>query len=552
MEYPLFLLFKTLVIIFVIYKLGWFAKNYYHARRSGLPVHVVPVFTKSTLWLVLAPMLQPHLEKYLPSWIYDQIDVAIHGWEFRRKRWYHDRLGAIFAVATPDEFTIWCADPAIGTTILQNRNEFQQAPIVSSILGFLGSNVFMTNGDEWKRHRRMFNKNLDERISRVVWTETLQQAQAMINYLVEHPGNETLEGLRSIAINVIGKAGYNWQQPWSPNELGIPPKSATGKEAYFGMLGLVTTMILEAALLPRKVMQLPFMPFALQSMGYHLERAPGYIQEILRNERESDSSKTHSESNFLSLMLQFSEEENNDHETKSSLTQDEISGNLFVFTSAGFETTANTMGFAVILLALYPDWQDWVQYEIHSLDISGSDWTYENTFTKCKRTLALMFETLRLYTPVGHTTRAIFSPTSLSGTDGQIYSLTPPLDVYVEQSIIHLDPAIWGNDAMDFRPSRWIDDSGDLITPDKGTFLPWSGGPRVCPGVRFSQVEFVATMATLFRNSRCAPLTVPGDRSEDPELRLKMAIANTVTKLTLSVKDPKEVQLKWTTCGKAV
>lgn len=107
MENPLFLLLKTLVVIFIIYKLGWFAKNYYHARRSGLPVHVVPAFTKSTLWLVLAPMLQPHLEKYLPSLIYDQIDVAIHGWEFRRKRWYHDRLGAIFAVASPDEFTIW-------------------------------------------------------------------------------------------------------------------------------------------------------------------------------------------------------------------------------------------------------------------------------------------------------------------------------------------------------------------------------------------------------------------------------------------------------------
>lgn len=241
-----------------------------------------------------------------------------------------------------------------------------------------------------KRHRRMFNKNLDERISRVVWTETLQQAQAMINHLVDHPGNETLEGLRSIAINVIGKAGYNWQQPWSPNELGIPPKSATSKEAYFGMLGLVTTMILEAALLPRKIMQLPFMPLALQSMGYHLERAPWYIQEILRNERESNSKKKHSESNFLSLMLQFSEEGNSGNETKPSLTKEEISGNLFVFTSAGFETTANSMGFAVILLALYPEWQDWVQHEIHGLDIGGSDWTYENTFPKCKRTLALM------------------------------------------------------------------------------------------------------------------------------------------------------------------
>jgi hypothetical protein len=55
MGLSIFILIKSLVVIFVIYKLGWFAKNYYHARRSGLPAHVIPAFTKSTVWLVLAP-----------------------------------------------------------------------------------------------------------------------------------------------------------------------------------------------------------------------------------------------------------------------------------------------------------------------------------------------------------------------------------------------------------------------------------------------------------------------------------------------------------------
>lgn len=235
----------------------------------------------------------------------------------------------------------------------------------------------------------MFNQNLDDRISRVVWKESHQQAQAMIKHLENNPGNGTLEGLRNIAINVIGKAGYNWERKWSPTELDIPAKDATGKEAYFGMLGLVTSMILEAALLPRKIMKLPFMPIAMQSMGYHLERAPQYIHEILRDERQSNQIITSSENNFLSLMLQFSEEKH-DPETKSPLTQEEINGNLFVFTSAGYETTANTMGFAVILLALYPEWQDWIQEEIHSLVTSDPILEYEKVFPKCKRILALM------------------------------------------------------------------------------------------------------------------------------------------------------------------
>ncbi|KAJ5575017.1 hypothetical protein N7450_008916 [Penicillium hetheringtonii] len=135
MEMTIFLLLKTLAVAFIVYKLGWFAIHYHHARRSGLPIYVVPVFSKSTLWLVLATALQPQLQKLLPEFLYDRIDVLIHGWEFRRGRWYHDRLGSTFVVVTPDEFTVWCADPIMGNTILQKRNEFQQAPIA--------------NGDEW-------------------------------------------------------------------------------------------------------------------------------------------------------------------------------------------------------------------------------------------------------------------------------------------------------------------------------------------------------------------------------------------------------------------
>lgn len=151
-----------------------------------------------------------------------------------------------------------------------------------------------------------------------------------------------------------------------------------------------------------------------------------------------------------------------------------------------------------------------------------------------------------------HSTRAIFNPTSVAGADGNMYHLTPPVDIYVDQSIIHLDPEIWGSDVHEFRPSRWLDDSGGLITMAKGHFLPWSGGPRVCPGVRFSEVEFVATILTLFRNSRCVPLATPGDSSSDPVLKLQSIVRDPVTKSTLQVKNPKDVYLKWAQCEKMI
>lgn len=153
---------------------------------------------------------------------------------------------------------------------------------------------------------------------------------------------------------------------------------------------------------------------------------------------------------------------------------------------------------------------------------------------------------MRLYTPVSHSTRAVLEPTQIADGNGT-HHLTPPMDVYVEQSIIHLDPSIWGEDVMEFKPSRWIDDAGQFITPAKGTYLPWSGGPRICPGMKMAQVEFVAAFVTLFRSAQCEPLPTMGlEKPEDPKARLQDIMAKSIAKLTLTVRDAKEVQLRWT------
>jgi len=111
---------------------------------------------------------------------------------------------------------------------------------------------------------------------------------------------------------------------------------------------------------------------------------------------------------------------------------------------------------------------------------------------------------------------------------------------------MHSNPDIWGSDVSEFKPSRWIDDLGKLITPAKGTFLPWSGGPRVCPGMRMAQVEFVATFSTLFHSARCEPLRTEQETDKEARERLVQIMDDSVSKLTLQVRDPAAVKLKWT------
>jgi cytochrome P450 len=120
------------------------------------------------------------------------------------------------------------------------------------------------------------------------------------------------------------------------------------------------------------------------------------------------------------------------------------------------------------------------------------------------------------------------------------------MDVFVSQQSIHSNPNIWGADVEKFKPTRWLDNSGNIITPPKGTFIPWSGGPRVCPGMKMSQVEFVAAMAVLFRSGRCEPVT-EGDMSLEQSRKTLHGVLyrDSISKVTLQVKHPTKVKLAW-------
>lgn len=85
------------------------------------------------------------------------------------------------------------------------------------------------------------------------------------------------------------------------------------------------------------------------------------------------------------------------------------------------------------------------------------------------------------------------------------------------------------------------------MEPTKGTYAPWADGPRVCPGRKVAQVEFVAVMATLFRNHRVSPVLLKGETAERSRGRLiDMVNDSAILSITLQMKHPKKVSLLWT------
>ncbi|KAG9088466.1 hypothetical protein FRC07_012573 [Ceratobasidium sp. 392] len=55
---------------------------------------------------------------------------------------------------------------------------------------------------------------------------------------------------------------------------------------------------------------------------------------------------------------------------------------------------------------------------------------------------------------------------------------------------MHRRKDLWGPDADDFDPDRWIDERlNKYLTPNPFIFLPFNAGPRICLGQQFAYNE---------------------------------------------------------------
>lgn len=206
-------------------------------------------------------------------------------------------------------------------------------------------------------------------------------------------------------------------------------------------------------------------------------------------------------------------------------------------------------------LAGNPDVQEWLHEEIQHVlgDRPQADWSYQSDFPRLKRCLSIIYESLRLYSPVGMAKWTDNHSATLHLSSGKTIVIPPKTMIVPSDMSVQTDPKYWGEDSLTWRPSRWIKPSpaGDVageefIAPVRGTFLPWSDGVRYCPGKKFTQVEAVATMAALFKDWRVDPITKPGESLHAARKRvLDFIVEDTGMVLLVQLLHPERCPLIW-------
>ena len=133
-------------------------------------------------------------------------------------------------------------------------------------------------------------------------------------------------------------------------------------------------------------------------------------------------------------------------------------------------------------------------------------------------------------------------------------------------SALHTHPRYWGNDSLEFEPSRWISTDKQTPTTNKdfqvssshpiehlkepnsrnSPFVGWSGGARSCPGRKFAQVEIVGVLVGLFREFKVKPLLLEGEDEVMARARLLEQIKmDTGMRLLLQMLHPEKAVLEW-------
>jgi cytochrome P450 len=181
-----------------------------------------------------------------------------------------------------------------------------------------------------------------------------------------------------------------------------------------------------------------------------------------------------------------------DPETGRAMTDKEVADNLITFISAGHETTALALTFALYLISLHPEVEARVVAEIREVADDGP--IEAGQVEALAYTRQVIQEAMRLYPPASILVRDAAREIAIGG-----HSFAAGTGFNVPIYALHRHKRIWPNpDAFD--PQRFAPDA--VKGRHRYAYMPFGAGPRICIGMSFAMTEAVAILAILLRDVR--------------------------------------------------
>jgi cytochrome P450/NADPH-cytochrome P450 reductase len=209
-------------------------------------------------------------------------------------------------------------------------------------------------------------------------------------------------------------------------------------------------------------------------------------QGVLQARKEGKSDRN----DLLSAMLRGV-----DSQTGQKMTDESIMDNLITFLIAGHETTSGLLSFVFYQLLKHPETYRKAQQEVD--EVVGQGVIEVSHLSKLPYINSILRETLRLNATIPLFTVEAFEDTLLAGK----YPVKAGETIVNLLAKSHLDPEVYGEDALEFKPERMSDELFNArLKQFPSAWKPFGNGMRACIGRPFAWQEALLVMAMLLQN----------------------------------------------------
>lgn len=377
---------------------------------------------------------------------------------------------------TPFFRSYLCNDPALLKLVLNARpDDFPKSDrIGEGLRPLLGNSVFLTNGETWKRQRRVIDPAFEGGRLRDTFPAMLAAARAASARL--HEGEVEIEAEAShAAADVIFRTLFS---------IPIEHEMAQGVFEAFRAYQRGQPILNLAA----------FVPLPRWLPRFHRPGTLARAREIrsliraLTDQRAAAIAAGTAPDDLATKIMTTA-----DPVTGARFDSEEMTDQVAIFFLAGHETSASALAWALWLLASHPQIQARCVEEARAF---VADPGFGN-LSKLRLIRDVFRETLRLYPAVPMMVRETTQPETFRQR-----AVPKGAQVVLSPWHLHRHERIW-TAPDDFDPDRW--QRPETRASVREGYMPFSAGPRVCTGAGFAMAEGVILLAVLLADWQVAP-----------------------------------------------
>ncbi|RLM65428.1 hypothetical protein C2845_PM16G16840 [Panicum miliaceum] len=435
----------------------------------------------------------------------------------------HSRRHRTFRVLTPACNDVYTVDPANVEYVLKaNFANYGKGAMMHDVMeDLLGDGIFNVDGARWRHQRKVASHEFSTRVLRdyssAVFRDTAAELAAIVASAAGEEKVDVHDLLMRSTLESIFQVGFGVS-------LGAVFGSSTEEGAVFARaFDDASEQVLYRFIDPLWKAKRLLNVLSEADMKRSVRTINDFVYAVIDRKIEQmgrDQQEFAKKEDILSRFLLEREQDPGCFDNKY------LRDIILNFVIAGRDTTAGTLAWFLYVLCRNEAVQDRVAEEVRAAttgdrDLGAQEFAAsltEDAISKMQYLHAALTETLRLYPAIPVDAKCCLSDDTFP--DGYAVKKGDMVN-YQPYAMGRMD-FLWGADAEEFRPERWLDEDGGFVPESPFKFTAFQAGPRICLGKEFAYRQmkiFAAVLLYLFRFEMWDAKATVGYR---PMLTLKM------------------------------